>query len=169
MPLPMPPVPMKPKIFMPSLPQSVFYSADIISRISLSGARVQVKAKSLLWPQKSNPSVINVIDGGAISVPVSRLHEAPVGLTLAMPGGSDKRLFQTARIIETAIREKGTLSGWMKVLRHGATPSWNTSKCVGHKRGAREVCRRSRQSEKALPFKSLDANSYIRKILNRNL
>lgn len=51
-----------------------------------------------------NPSVVNVIDGCAISVPVSRSHEAPVGLTVAMPGGCDKQLFQVAGHVETIVR-----------------------------------------------------------------
>ncbi len=47
-----------------------------------------------------NPSVINFLDGCAISLPCHRAGEAPVGLMLAAPGGQDRRLLALAKAIE---------------------------------------------------------------------
>jgi aspartyl-tRNA(Asn)/glutamyl-tRNA(Gln) amidotransferase subunit A len=47
-----------------------------------------------------NPSVINFLDGCAISIPMTRLPEAPTGLNLACPGGHDTKLFALAAGIE---------------------------------------------------------------------
>src|SRR6202050_3292183 len=43
-----------------------------------------------------NCSLINVIDGCAISLPAHRESEVPVGLMLAATGGADRRLFELA-------------------------------------------------------------------------
>lgn len=51
-----------------------------------------------------NPSVINLIDGCAISIPCHRLGEAPVGLMLAAGGGADHRLLQVASSLEDVVR-----------------------------------------------------------------
>jgi len=51
-----------------------------------------------------NPSLINMIDGCAISLPAQREGEVPVGLMLAATGGSDRRLFELAAGMERAIR-----------------------------------------------------------------
>ncbi|MBV9560695.1 MAG: amidase [Bradyrhizobium sp.] len=50
-----------------------------------------------------NPSMINMIDGCAISIPCHREGEAPVGLMLAAPGGADRRIFELAAGMEGAI------------------------------------------------------------------
>jgi aspartyl-tRNA(Asn)/glutamyl-tRNA(Gln) amidotransferase subunit A len=51
-----------------------------------------------------NCSLINMIDGCAISLPANRAGEVPVGLMLAASGGSDRRIFELAAGMEAAIR-----------------------------------------------------------------
>lgn len=51
-----------------------------------------------------NCSLINLIDGCAISLPAHREGEAPVGLMLASSGGADQRIFELAAAVEPAIR-----------------------------------------------------------------
>jgi aspartyl-tRNA(Asn)/glutamyl-tRNA(Gln) amidotransferase subunit A len=50
-----------------------------------------------------NPSVINMLDGRAISLPVGEPDGAPVGLMLAAMGGRDHALFQIAAAVEQAL------------------------------------------------------------------
>ncbi len=51
-----------------------------------------------------NCSLINMIDGCAISLPCHRKGEVPVGFMLAASGGSDRRIFELAAAMEGAIR-----------------------------------------------------------------
>jgi aspartyl-tRNA(Asn)/glutamyl-tRNA(Gln) amidotransferase subunit A len=51
-----------------------------------------------------NCTLINMIDGCGISLPAHRQGEVPVGLMLAASGGSDRRIFELAAGMETAIR-----------------------------------------------------------------
>jgi aspartyl-tRNA(Asn)/glutamyl-tRNA(Gln) amidotransferase subunit A len=51
-----------------------------------------------------NCTLINMIDGCAISLPCHRESEVPVGLMLAASGGADRRLFELAVGMEAAIR-----------------------------------------------------------------
>jgi len=51
-----------------------------------------------------NCTLINMIDGCAISLPCHREGEAPVGLMLAASGGSDRRIFELAAAMEVVIR-----------------------------------------------------------------
>jgi aspartyl-tRNA(Asn)/glutamyl-tRNA(Gln) amidotransferase subunit A len=51
-----------------------------------------------------NCTLINMIDGCAISVPAHREGEVPVGLMLAASGGSDRRIFELAAAMEAVIR-----------------------------------------------------------------
>jgi aspartyl-tRNA(Asn)/glutamyl-tRNA(Gln) amidotransferase subunit A len=51
-----------------------------------------------------NCTLINMIDGCAISLPAHREGEVPVGLMLASSSGSDRRIFELAAGIEGAIR-----------------------------------------------------------------
>jgi aspartyl-tRNA(Asn)/glutamyl-tRNA(Gln) amidotransferase subunit A len=51
-----------------------------------------------------NCTLINMIDGCAISLPAHREGEVPVGLMLAAAGGSDRRIFELAAGMETTIR-----------------------------------------------------------------
>jgi aspartyl-tRNA(Asn)/glutamyl-tRNA(Gln) amidotransferase subunit A len=51
-----------------------------------------------------NCTLINMIDGCAISLPCHRDGEVPVGLMLAAPGGADRRIFELAAAMEGIIR-----------------------------------------------------------------
>jgi aspartyl-tRNA(Asn)/glutamyl-tRNA(Gln) amidotransferase subunit A len=51
-----------------------------------------------------NCTLINMIDGCAISLPAHREGEVPVGLMLAASGGSDRRIFELAAAMEAVIR-----------------------------------------------------------------
>jgi aspartyl-tRNA(Asn)/glutamyl-tRNA(Gln) amidotransferase subunit A len=51
-----------------------------------------------------NCSLINMIDGCAISIPAHREGEIPVGLMLASSGGVDRRIFELAAGMEAVIR-----------------------------------------------------------------
>ncbi|WP_375412040.1 amidase [uncultured Bradyrhizobium sp.] len=51
-----------------------------------------------------NCTLINMIDGCGISLPVHREGEVPVGLMLAAAGGSDRRIFELAAAMEGFIR-----------------------------------------------------------------
>ncbi|WFU38575.1 amidase [Bradyrhizobium sp. CB82] len=51
-----------------------------------------------------NCTLINMIDGCAISLPAHREGEVPVGVMLAGAGGSDRRIFELAAGMEAVIR-----------------------------------------------------------------
>lgn len=51
-----------------------------------------------------NCTLINMIDGCAISLPISRKDEAPVGLMLAAASGADRRIFELAAGMEVTVR-----------------------------------------------------------------
>jgi aspartyl-tRNA(Asn)/glutamyl-tRNA(Gln) amidotransferase subunit A len=51
-----------------------------------------------------NCTVINMIDGCAISLPAHREGDVPVGLMLAASGGSDRRIFELAAGMEDVVR-----------------------------------------------------------------
>jgi len=51
-----------------------------------------------------NCTLINMIDGCAISLPCHREGEVPVGLMLAAAGGSDRHIFELAAGMEAVIR-----------------------------------------------------------------
>ena len=51
-----------------------------------------------------NCTLINMLDGCAISLPAHREGEVPVGLMLAAAGGSDRRIFELAAGMENVIR-----------------------------------------------------------------
>jgi aspartyl-tRNA(Asn)/glutamyl-tRNA(Gln) amidotransferase subunit A len=51
-----------------------------------------------------NCTLINMIDGCAISLPCHREGEVPVGLMLASSGGADRRILELAAGMEEAIR-----------------------------------------------------------------
>jgi aspartyl-tRNA(Asn)/glutamyl-tRNA(Gln) amidotransferase subunit A len=51
-----------------------------------------------------NCTLINMIDGCAISLPCHREGDVPVGLMLAASGGSDRRIFELAAAMEGLIR-----------------------------------------------------------------
>jgi aspartyl-tRNA(Asn)/glutamyl-tRNA(Gln) amidotransferase subunit A len=51
-----------------------------------------------------NCTLINMIDGCAISLPAHREGEVPVGLMLAASGGSDRRILELAAAMESVVR-----------------------------------------------------------------
>ncbi len=51
-----------------------------------------------------NCTLINMMDGCAISLPCHREGEVPVGLMVAASGGSDRRIFELAAVMEDVIR-----------------------------------------------------------------
>jgi aspartyl-tRNA(Asn)/glutamyl-tRNA(Gln) amidotransferase subunit A len=51
-----------------------------------------------------NCTLINMIDGCAISLPAQREGDVPVGLMLASAGGADRRIFELAAGMEGAVR-----------------------------------------------------------------
>ena len=53
-----------------------------------------------------NPTLINVMDGCAISLPMHRTGEAPAGLMLARAGGEDAALFGIAAAAEAALASR---------------------------------------------------------------
>ena len=52
-----------------------------------------------------NTSVLNFLDGCALSLPCQRGDELPVGLSIAGLNGQDARVLQVSRAIETLLRE----------------------------------------------------------------
>jgi aspartyl-tRNA(Asn)/glutamyl-tRNA(Gln) amidotransferase subunit A len=50
-----------------------------------------------------NPTLINMIDGCAISLPIDAADDAPAGLTLAGPAGADHRLLAIAAAAEAVL------------------------------------------------------------------
>ena len=51
-----------------------------------------------------NPTMINFLDGCAVSLPCHAPGNAPVGLSLAAPGGNDHRLLSIALAVEAALK-----------------------------------------------------------------
>jgi len=51
-----------------------------------------------------NPTMINFLDGCAVSLPCHAKGSAPVGLSLAAPGGHDHRLLSIALAVEKALK-----------------------------------------------------------------
>lgn len=54
-----------------------------------------------------NPSIVNFVDGCALSIPCHLGGEAPVGLMLAAPGGHDLKLLGIGSVIESALGSAG--------------------------------------------------------------
>jgi aspartyl-tRNA(Asn)/glutamyl-tRNA(Gln) amidotransferase subunit A len=55
-----------------------------------------------------NPTVMNVIDGCAVSLPIHPSGTAPVGLSVAGLSGTDRRILAIARRIEQLIKQQET-------------------------------------------------------------
>lgn len=51
-----------------------------------------------------NPSVINFLDGCALTLPIHTTGELPVGLSLCGLGGDDARILRVGRAVEAALR-----------------------------------------------------------------
>lgn len=54
-----------------------------------------------------NPSFVNMWDGCAISLPIGKRGNAPIGLTLAAAGDKDAHLFSCARTVEAMLNAEG--------------------------------------------------------------
>lgn len=54
-----------------------------------------------------NPTLINFLDGCALSLPCHRAGDAPVGLMLAGRGGSDRRMLAMGLAVEAALARDG--------------------------------------------------------------
>jgi aspartyl-tRNA(Asn)/glutamyl-tRNA(Gln) amidotransferase subunit A len=54
-----------------------------------------------------NPSVVNHLDGCALSLPMQAPGELPAGLMVWAPGGSDDRVLDIALAIERALGNAG--------------------------------------------------------------
>ena len=52
-----------------------------------------------------NPTMINLMDGCSISVPMAQGDEPPTGLMLSARGGQDAALFDVAQAVETCLRD----------------------------------------------------------------
>jgi aspartyl-tRNA(Asn)/glutamyl-tRNA(Gln) amidotransferase subunit A len=50
-----------------------------------------------------NPSIINFLDGCAISIPCNEAGNAPVGMMLCGVGGADRKLLAAATAVERAL------------------------------------------------------------------
>jgi len=53
-----------------------------------------------------NPSLINFLDGCALSLPCHAPGEAPVGLTIAGCGGQDRHVLEAGTAIEAALTRR---------------------------------------------------------------
>ena len=55
-----------------------------------------------------NASLVNFLDGCAISIPMHEAGQAPTGLTLACRGNGDHHLFRCAAAVEHQLTADGT-------------------------------------------------------------
>jgi len=54
-----------------------------------------------------NPSVFNFLDGATLSIPCHRPGRPPVGLMIAGPSMSDKKILSAGKVLEHALSEEG--------------------------------------------------------------
>jgi aspartyl-tRNA(Asn)/glutamyl-tRNA(Gln) amidotransferase subunit A len=85
------------------------YDAAIMPTTAITPPRIADLADDQAFTKANllslrNCTLINMIDGCAISLPCHREGDAPVGLMLAASGGSDRRIFELAAAMEDAIR-----------------------------------------------------------------
>jgi len=84
-------------LLMPTVPIIAPRIADLVD-----DDEAYTRANALLL---RNPTLINFLDGCAVSLPVQRPSEAPVGLSLAAPTGADQRLLSIALAVEGLLAE----------------------------------------------------------------
>lgn len=65
-------------------------------------AQTEVSNKTNLLVLR-NPALVNFLDGCAVSIPIHRRGEAPVGLMLIGAPGQDRRLLAIAELVEAAL------------------------------------------------------------------
>ncbi|WP_398469906.1 amidase [Tardiphaga sp.] len=85
------------------------YDALVLPTCAIAPPSIAEMADDKVFAKKNlmalrNCTLINMIDGCAISLPISRKDEAPVGLMLAAASGSDRRIFELAAGMEETIR-----------------------------------------------------------------
>src|SRR3984893_7228985 len=85
------------------------YDALVLPTTANTPPRIADLADDKAFPKANllslrNCTLINMIDGCAISLPCHREGEAPVGIMLAATGGSDRRIFELAAAMEGVIR-----------------------------------------------------------------
>jgi aspartyl-tRNA(Asn)/glutamyl-tRNA(Gln) amidotransferase subunit A len=81
-------------VMMPTVP----FIAPALRELEEDAAYFRVNARAL-----RNPAIANFLDRCAISIPVHRAGEAPVGLMLMGEHGEDARLLAIARAVETLL------------------------------------------------------------------
>jgi aspartyl-tRNA(Asn)/glutamyl-tRNA(Gln) amidotransferase subunit A len=59
-----------------------------------------------------NPSVFNFLDGAALSIPCHRPGNPPVGLMIAGPSMSDKKILSVGKALERSLSEAGRATHW---------------------------------------------------------
>ncbi|QUS42499.1 amidase [Tardiphaga alba] len=84
------------------------YDALVMPTCAIAPPSIADMADDKVFAKKNlmalrNCTLINMIDGCAISLPISRKNEAPVGLMLAAAGGNDRRIFELAAGMEAVI------------------------------------------------------------------
>jgi aspartyl-tRNA(Asn)/glutamyl-tRNA(Gln) amidotransferase subunit A len=83
-------------LLMPTLPQ---VAPRIDPLVADEAAYFKANAATL-----RNPTLINFLDGCALSLPCHAPGTAPVGLMLAAPGGGDRRILALGHAVEAALR-----------------------------------------------------------------
>ncbi|MQX34919.1 amidase [Roseospira navarrensis] len=71
----------------------------------VSALRAEADYARINMAMLRNPSVANIMNACAISVPCHRPGEPPVGLMLIGPHGGDRRLLTVAKAVEAVVRE----------------------------------------------------------------
>ncbi len=87
---------------LPTVPRIAPLIAGLIAD---DAAYVQVNAMML-----RNTSIVNFLDGCALSIPCHLRREAPVGLMLAAPAGQDVQLLRVGVAVEAALAKAGCAS-----------------------------------------------------------
>src|SRR3954471_10052876 len=92
-----------------STPRLAAYDALILPTTANTPPRIDDLADDKAFAKANvlslrNCTLINMIDGCAISLPCHREGEVPVGLMLAAAGGADRRIFELAAGMEAVIR-----------------------------------------------------------------
>ena len=83
-------------VLMPTTPVTAPRLADLASDQAYSRTNVLTLR---------NPSIVNFLDGCAISIPCHEPGSAPVGLTIFALRGQDRRLLAIAQAVETCLSQ----------------------------------------------------------------
>jgi aspartyl-tRNA(Asn)/glutamyl-tRNA(Gln) amidotransferase subunit A len=90
-------------------PRLAAYDALVMPTTAITPPRIADLADDKAFAKANqlalrNCTLINMMDGCAISLPCHREGDVPVGLMLAASGGSDRRIFELAAAMEAVIR-----------------------------------------------------------------